>query len=97
LQIEESTHIYLMPCIAKLQISLPNPCIAKIENQLLYDPNISFHLTHAHIGNLSGVDGGEPSGSCGCEGPVDGGEEMLGTGKREGSSEAGKEEEMPEK
>ncbi len=40
---------------------------------------------------------GEPSGSCVCEGPVDGGEEMLGTGKREGSSEAGKEEEMPEK
>lgn len=37
------------------QISLPYACIATFENQVHYDLNISFYLTHAHIGNLSGV------------------------------------------
>jgi hypothetical protein len=49
------TNFSVSPATSLFQISLPNPCIAKIENQLLYDPNISFHLTHAYIGNLSGV------------------------------------------
>lgn len=49
------TNFSVSPTTSLYQISLPNPCIAKFENQLLYNPNISFHLTHAHIGNLSGV------------------------------------------
>ncbi|XP_059440232.1 uncharacterized protein LOC132172697 [Corylus avellana] len=49
------TNFSVSPTTSLFQISLPNPCIAKFENQLLYDPNISFYLTHAHIGNLSGV------------------------------------------
>jgi hypothetical protein len=49
------TNFSVSPTTSLFQISLPNPCITKFENQLLYDPNISFYLTHAHIGNLSGV------------------------------------------
>ncbi|XP_041018462.1 uncharacterized protein LOC121260587 [Juglans microcarpa x Juglans regia] len=49
------TQFSFSPTTSIFQVSLPYPCIAKFENEFHYDLNISFHLTHAHIGNLSGV------------------------------------------
>lgn len=49
------TQFSFSPTTSIFQVSLPYPCIAKFENQFHYDLNISFHLAHAHIDNLSGV------------------------------------------